>query len=377
MTTKEKFNLIERNTEEVIMPEELKGLLDAEEKLKHYIGFEISGKIHLGTGLMCMGKVKDFMEAGVECTIFLADWHTWINDKLGGDMETIQEIAVGYFKEGLKASLKALGGDPEKLNFVLGSELYHNNDAYWATVIEVSKNITLSRNLRSISIMGREEGEGVDFAKLIYPPMQVADIFAQGITLAHAGMDQRKAHVVMRDVADKLTICPARNSLGKKIKPLAVHHPLLLGLQKPPMWPVPKEKLRDVWASAKMSKSKPKSAVFITDSPDEIREKILDAFCPQNNAEFNPVLDWVKRLVFMSPSTIFEVDREERFGGKISFSSFAEVEDAFVSGDLHSQDLKRALAEFLVVLLEPVREHFDLSENKKLLERMNDLAITR
>ena len=46
-------------------------------------------------------KVKDFVEAGIECSIFLADWHTWINDKLGGDRETIKRVAVGYFKEGL------------------------------------------------------------------------------------------------------------------------------------------------------------------------------------------------------------------------------------------------------------------------------------
>jgi tyrosyl-tRNA synthetase len=186
-----KLGLIKQNTEEIIQEDELENLLNTNEPLKHYIGFEISGKIHLGTGLMCMQKVKDFMDAGVECTVLLADWHTWINDKLGGDMQLIQEVAAGYFKEGLKASLKCLGGDPDKLIFVLGSDLYHNNDKYWATVIEVSKNITLARNLRSTSIMGRKEGEEIDFAKLIYPPMQAADIFIQGINIAHAGMDQR------------------------------------------------------------------------------------------------------------------------------------------------------------------------------------------
>jgi len=50
----------------------------------------------------------------------LADWHSWINDKLGGDLEKIKKIAVGYFKEGMKASLKCMGGDPEKLKFIQG-----------------------------------------------------------------------------------------------------------------------------------------------------------------------------------------------------------------------------------------------------------------
>jgi len=124
-------------------------LLDSGMKIKHYIGFEISGKIHLGTGLMCMSKVKDFMDAGINCSIFLADWHSWINDKLGGDREVIKKVAGGYFKEGLRASLKCLGGNPEKLKFVLGSDLYHNNDDYWATMVDVSKHTSLSRMKRS------------------------------------------------------------------------------------------------------------------------------------------------------------------------------------------------------------------------------------
>ena len=99
--------LITRNLEEVITRDDLERLVATGTPLKHYIGFEISGKIHLGTGLVCMSKVKDFVDAGVDCTIFLADWHSWINDKLGGDRETIRRIALGYFAEGMKASEEA------------------------------------------------------------------------------------------------------------------------------------------------------------------------------------------------------------------------------------------------------------------------------
>src|SRR3990167_5561274 len=117
MDVKKRFELIKKNTEEIMTEEDLNLLLDSGTKIKHYIGFEISGKIHLGTGLMCMSKVKDFMDAGIDCSIFLADWHSWINDKLGGDLEMIKKTAAGYFKEGLKASLKCLGGNPKKLHF--------------------------------------------------------------------------------------------------------------------------------------------------------------------------------------------------------------------------------------------------------------------
>ena len=40
MNTEEKLELIKRNTEEIIGEDELKQLLEAGEKLKHYQGFE-------------------------------------------------------------------------------------------------------------------------------------------------------------------------------------------------------------------------------------------------------------------------------------------------------------------------------------------------
>jgi len=90
LTTAERVALITRNLEEVIGAEELPALLDQGMTLQHYIGLEISGKLHLGTGLMCMQKVRDLQHAGVKCRVLLADWHTWINDKLGGDREKIK-----------------------------------------------------------------------------------------------------------------------------------------------------------------------------------------------------------------------------------------------------------------------------------------------
>ncbi len=376
MDTQKRIELIKRNTEELLVEEDLQELLK-NSQINHYIGFEISGKIHLGSGLMCMSKVKDFMDAGVNCSIFLADWHSWINDKMGGDRETIKTIAGGYFKEGLKASLKCLGGDPEKLKFVLGSELYHNNDDYWATVIDVSKNTTLGRMQRSITIMGRKEGEGVDFAKMIYPPMQVADIFIQQIHLAHAGLDQRKAQVIARDVAQKLKVTTLKDDKGNIIKPVAVHHHLLLGLGKPPVWPVPKEDIQELWSSLKMSKSKPDTCIFIHDEPAEIRRKIKKAFCPEGEVEFNPVLDWAKNLIFREKDCKMEIKRPEKFGGNITFDSYEALEKAFLNKDLHPMDLKNAVAEEVVVLLAPAREHFAQPKVKKMLEELEKLLITR
>ncbi|HQJ57155.1 MAG TPA: tyrosine--tRNA ligase [Caldisericia bacterium] len=373
MDTQKRFELIKRNTEEVMTEEDLKALLESGIKIKHYIGFEISGKIHLGTGLMCMSKIKDFMEAGIDCSIFLADWHSWINDKLGGDRERIKRVAVEYFKEGMEASLKCLGGDPKKLKFVLGSDLYHNNDDYWITVVEVSKNTSLSRMMRSITIMGRKEGEAVDFAKLIYPPMQVADIFAQGVNMPHAGLDQRKAQVIARDVALKLKENALLDKQGKKIKPVAVHHHLLLGLGKPPIWPVSKDQMKEVLSALKMSKSKPDTCVFIHDSPEEIKRKINQAFCLEGETEFNPILDWTKYLLFREDKCKLEIKRPEKFGGNKTYNNYASLEKDFADKKLHPMDLKNAVADALIELLEPARKHFEKPKMKKMLQELEGI----
>ncbi|HZU76832.1 MAG TPA: tyrosine--tRNA ligase, partial [Dehalococcoidia bacterium] len=362
---------------EVLTVSELTRLLASGERIQHYIGFEISGMIHIGSGLVVMAKIRDFMDAGVDCSVFLADWHTWINDKLGGQRDTIRRVAVNYFKEGMKASLLCFNRDPERLKFVLGTDLYHHNDDYWATVIDVSRNTSLARMQRSITILGRREGESVDFAKLIYPAMQAADIFAMGVKLAHAGIDQRKAHVIALDTALKLQVNALHNAAGEKIKPVAVHTHLALGLKKPPVWPPPAENRQDFWASMKMSKSDPASAIFIHDDPDVIRQKIRKAFCPPGEVEFNPILDWAKYLLFDEPGAALEIDRTPENGGPVHYQSFDELAAAYASGALHPMDLKAGVGEALIALLRPAREHFAQPGPRAMLEEMERLSLSR
>jgi len=52
---------LEQSAEEIIGLEELKTYLQEHKHLKHYIGFEISGLVHLGTGLMTGIVVKELL----------------------------------------------------------------------------------------------------------------------------------------------------------------------------------------------------------------------------------------------------------------------------------------------------------------------------
>ena len=386
MTTEEKLHLIIRNCQEVLIEEDLKKLIESGIELNHYIGFEISGLVHLGTGLMSMGKIADFLKAGVKCKILLADFHSYLNNKLGGNWKNIRIATEGYFKQGLIASLKCFEVDENEVEFITGKDLYENNLIHWETFMEVGKNVTLSRDLRSISIMGKTQGADVDMATLFYPPLQVADIFSLKANIVHAGMDQRKAHVIARDVAKKLTINPLRGAKGEVIAPVAIHQNLIAGLTGPDKTNEVKQDKKvvgkrqeiTVEESLKMSKSKPNSAVFIHDSPDEIREKIRKAYGPPKEVKFNPLINWVETLVFWGEKMgEFKISRPERFGGNVVYNKVDDLIEDYKTEKLFPLDLKNALAEWLIEKLEPARKHFEKPEVKEGLEKMKEFLAKK
>ncbi|MEM5766196.1 MAG: tyrosine--tRNA ligase [Candidatus Aenigmatarchaeota archaeon] len=363
-------------TEEVLTINKLKEYITQGIPLKHYIGYEISGYVHLGTGLLCMNKVDDFQKAGIDTTIFLADYHSWINKKLGGDLSDIRRIAGGYFKEALNQSLKIIGGNPEKVKYVLGSELYKKVGVdYLETVLKISMNTTLSRIRRSLTIMGRKEGEIIDLAQLFYPPMQVADIFTLGVNLAHGGMDQRKAHVIALEVGEKVA----------GYKPIAVHHHLLIGMHitedaRQKILKAKKEGNRKLFEEGiidiKMSKSKPKSAIFIHDSPKEIELKIRKAYCPPKEIELNPVMELAKYILFRGEEKEFEVVNTKTNERRI-YKTYHELEKDYMLGKIHPADLKSSISSQLINLIEPARKYFLDGPGKKYLEDMKEIEVSR
>ena len=251
MDINEKIKLVQQSpTEEVVTPEELENLFQTNSKPKHYIGLEISGFLHLGSLISTGFKINDFIKAGVDCTIFLADWHTMINDKLGGNWETIKNVSK-YYSDAFKLVCP-------QANIVLGSELYDSRKEYWKEFMQFTKHMSLKRTMRTLTIMGRsEEDSKIDLAKLLYPPMQAVDIHSLDLDIVHAGMDQRKIHMLVREIFPKM---------NWKV-PVAVHHKLLPGLSKP-------STIDDSQGLGKMSKSDPNSGIFIHNSDQEISSKM-------------------------------------------------------------------------------------------------------
>lgn len=361
MDLEKRIDLVSRNTQEVVTREELRDLLKTEARPRAYWGFEASGLMHIGMGVVCGSKIKDMVKAGFDYTIFLADWHSWINDKLGGNMDNIR-LCGEYFKE----CFTALGVKPESVHYLWTSDLAKDIE-YWEKVIKIAKSASLQRTLRALPIMGREASlADMETAWIFYPSLQSADIFHMKLHVACASMDQRKAHMLARDAAEKL---------GWK-KPICVHTPLLVslqGLQKTDKQFDENAEI-NIRIGSKMSKSVPEGCIFVHDSPEEIESKLKAAFCPPMQVEGNPVMEIAKFTVFPEKGHMM-VTRPAKYGGSETFSSYEDLEKMYVKGALHPLDLKKGVADSLIEILAPVREYF--RKHPGNLEKMKRLEISR
>ena len=336
-------------TEEVVTADELQALIETKTHPRHYIGLEISGMLHIGSLVMTGFKINDFMKAGINTTVFLADWHTYINDKMGGDWDRIKKVSQ-YYTEAFKFFCPGV-------NIVLGSDLYKKTQDYWENFVRFSKHMTLARTMRSLTIMGRSEAEkNLDLSQLLYPPMQSVDIKALDLDIVHAGMDQRKIHMLVREIFPKL---------GWKV-PVLVHHHLLPGLSEPlrisPFKERPgivtPENAEDTRMASKMSKSNPASGLLIHDDEKVIRNKIGKAFCPVGVAADNPILELVHYIVFHEFDE-FVIERPTKYGGSITYTSYKDLERDFVTKKIHPMDLKNSTATYVNKIIEPIRKHFE------------------
>ncbi len=334
----EKVELIQRPpTEEIVTQEELTELFKTNSSPNHYIGLEVSGFLHLGSLISTGLKINDFVKAGVKCKIFLADWHTLINDKLGGDWDTIAKVSKYY-----QDAFKLVCPDAE---IVLGSKLYEEKAEYWSELVKLTKHMSIARTMRTLTIMGRsEDDKKIDVAKLLYPAMQAVDIHSLDVDIAHAGMDQRKIHMLVREIFPKM----------KWKVPVAVHHKLLPGLSKPADSNVDR-------VLGKMSKSDPNSGIFIHNTDEEIERKIGKSWCEEANIENNPLLE-ISRTVIFHEFGEMKVERPEKFGGDVSYGNYDELERDFAEKKLHPGDLKQTVGNYLVNVISPIRDKLDLSE---------------
>jgi tyrosyl-tRNA synthetase len=323
MDTDSKFNLIKRNTSEIITEDDLKKLLSEKKEISAYAGRAPTGALHVGH-LVTFGKLLDFQKAGVKVKILIADIHAALDD-LKSKWEDLDK-RVEYTQKCMELSFDW----KEKPEFIRGSSFEFGRN-YMNDVLKISTIATVDRATRAASEVTRMKNPKV--SELVYPIMQAVDEQYLDIDIQLGSMDQRHIFVFAREYLPQI-------GYRKRVEVMVPFITSLLG------------------PGSKMSSSIPESHIKVYDSEDVIRRKISKAYCPAGITKDNFVIDIVKYVILPSDDK-FKLERDNKFGGDLEITSAEELERQYTDKKIHPEDLKKSVAIYLVKRLERVRSYFE------------------
>jgi len=328
----EKFGLIKRNTQEIIGGEDLKKLLSGKKKPVVYLGTAITGSPHVAYFLWVM-KLADFLKAGFEVKILLADLHGALDNT---PWETLEK-KYKYYEKIIPLMFDALGVNTKDLKFVKGSS-FELTKKYQEDLLKLTTIVNVKDALKAASEVVKQ-GDNPKVSGLVYPLMQALDEEYLGVDVQYGGLDQRKIFVLAGEILPKV---------GYK-KRVHVMTPLIPGL-----------------IGEKMSSSVKGSKIDLMDSEDEVIKKINSAECVAGNPN-NGLMAFLKYVLMTLKSDKkekFVIKRPENYGGNLVYDFYEEIERDFKEKKLHPLDLKNAVAREINSLLEPMRK------NRKELEKL-------
>ena len=336
MNVDEKFALVKRNTEEIITEKELEDLLEQKKKPVLYWGTAPTGKPSIAYLFPAL-KISDFLKAGFHVKILLADLHAALDNVPWNILEKRYE----YYAKIIPLVIKSMSGDVKELEIVKGSEMELKPE-YMYDVLQMSSNISVHDATKAASDVVKM-GNNPKLSGIIYPIMQAVDEQYLEVDCQLGGTDQRKIMVLARENLPKI---------GYKSR-IEIMNPLIPGL-----------------VGKKMSSSDPKSKIDFLDDEKTIIQKVNDADCIAGDPN-NGVMAFLKYVIMTIKSDKkenFVIQRDKKFGGDISYSTYEEVEKDFINKKLHPLDLKNSVAKEIVEILKPIQKE------RKELEKLQKEA---
>eukprot|EP00834_Sanchytrium_tribonematis_P008351 NODE_952_length_2925_cov_0.385704.p1 type:complete len:408 gc:universal NODE_952_length_2925_cov_0.385704:2111-888(-) len=365
MNSARKLQLITRHLGEVLHQDKLETILK-ERDLKIYWGTAPTGKPHLAYFVPLM-KIADFLHAGCNVTILLADLHAYL-DNMKAPWSQLK-LRTEYYKSVITSILKGIGVDINKLHFVVGTSYQltekYNLDAYKLAAIS---------SIHDSKKAGAQVVKQVEhplLSSLIYPGLQALDEEYLNVDAQFGGIDQRKIFVFAEQILPKL-------GYEKRIHLMNTMVPGLTG--------------------DKMSSSVEESKIDILDPPQSVTKKIKKAFCKEGDLN-NGLLPFCKVVLFpmcellselateksentqnvlnftpdgqiqsLQPS-LFTIPRSDAHGGPLKYTEYQQLEDDFKNMKLHPSDLKQGIINAIHQLLGPVQSELNTEAFKTLTNK--------
>ena len=333
MTPKERFDLITRNLQEVIGEEELKEKLESKKEFSVYWGAMPTGSISIAY-FFPMLKIADLLKAGCRVKILIADLHAALDSVPWEDLEKRYK----YYKEAIEMILKTIKVPLDKLEFIKGSELQMNKE-YFHDVLKLSTFTSINDCKKAASEVVKL-GDNPKLSGVIYPSMQALDEEYLKVDAQLGGNDQRKIMVFARENLPKIGYKPRIELLN----------PLIRGL-----------------VGEKMSSSIKATKIDLMEDPKTVIKKMNKADCITGDPN-NGIMALLKYFIFIikeDNKEKFIIERPEKYGGNLEYSSYKEVEKDFIEKKLHPLDLKNETAIEINKLLEKFQSNKELKKLHK------------
>lgn len=215
-------------------------------------GIQPTGKLHLGNYLGALKNFVSLQNSGkYDCYFFLADLHSLTLDNFTAKEKQAQILD-------LTADFLAAGLKPTRSVIFQQSQIAEHSELAW--MLQTVTPIGELRRMTQFKDKSDGEKEGANSGLLTYPVLQAADISLYDAKFVPVGEDQLQHLELTRAIVRRFN---ARyGDILIEPKPLLTEFSRVMSLKDP---------------NKKMSKSDPQSCVFLDDSPEEIKAKVMRA----------------------------------------------------------------------------------------------------
>lgn len=283
-------------------------------------GIRSTGKLHLGN---YYGALQNFvrMQHENKCYFFIADYHSLTTHPTPGDLHgSVKQVLAEYL---------ACGLDPEVATLYIQSDIPEIPELYLLLNMNAYRG-ELER-CTSFKEKIRKQPDNVNAGLLTYPTLMAADILIHKATKVPVGKDQEQHLEMTRTFANRFNRVynveyfpePVAYNFGEKLV-----------------------KIPGLDGSGKMGKSEG-NGIFLVDDPDAIRRKVMKAVTDSGPTRPNQEKPEAIKNLFTIMQIVSSPDTLQFF------------EDKYNACEIRYGDMKKQLAEDIIIATTPIREKFE------------------
>ncbi|MEZ5147146.1 MAG: tryptophan--tRNA ligase [Bacteroidales bacterium] len=306
-------------------------------------GIRPTGNLHLGN---YFGALRNFTKMQHEntCYFFIADYHSLTTHPTPEHLQdNVKQVLVEYLAAGL---------DPEVATIYVQSDLPQTAELYLFLNMNAYKG-ELER-VTTFKEKAKKQPNNINAGLLTYPSLMAADILIHRAHKVPVGKDQEQHLEMTRTFA---------NRFNRLYKVDYFPEPVAYNFGEELI------KIPGLDGSGKMGKSEGEgNAIFLADEPAVIRKKVMRAVSDAGPTEKNSVKPEPIRNLFLLMQAVSSAD------------TVAYFEEKYNACEIRYGDMKKQLAEDIIIFTEPIRERVkELSADeayiKKVMEMGKEKAI--